>query len=452
MRGLVCVAIVLLAFACNGDGETPRTATPAPSPSATPAATATPAPSPSATPQATATATATPSVSPGAALEIAYVGSGEEDVWLMAADGSGKRNLTEGRCAHASRLYWSPRGDRIACIRTVYADPPEAQVLLFDLEGQVLLEIEHQALFAGYWGGSMGSLYPSSLWSPSGRTLAYVVEENLPARQEREPPLHGTPVLVIADARQGILTSIAGGQQPHWSADGERLAYNRPPGQTLSVYEVTSGEEYALGEGLLPLAWVLGDKALLVAAHFQPPEDFQIPMGFEANLLDLASGQMTRVPDLDPPRDFWLSPAAGAAAVFNPAARGYRLAILNLSDLQSTPIARSVIGYPSDFIPQNQVAFSPDGSEVYWADRGSAPETIYKANRDGSGLTKVLELPGWFGGFSPDLTRVLYWIHRRLEAGNGWANELWVANIDGSDARLLAEEVSWAAWRPAPTP
>ena len=61
MRGLVCVLIVLLAFACNGSEEAPRTATPAPSPSATAAATAT------ATATAVATTTAAPTSTPAAA-------------------------------------------------------------------------------------------------------------------------------------------------------------------------------------------------------------------------------------------------------------------------------------------------------------------------------------------------------------------------------------------------
>jgi lysophospholipase L1-like esterase len=96
MRRLVFVLIVVLAFACNGGGEGLPTATPAPSPSATPAAIATPlpaltatptaapsptpAPTPTTTPQATPTPTAatTPTSTPGTqASTAAYLSLGD---------------------------------------------------------------------------------------------------------------------------------------------------------------------------------------------------------------------------------------------------------------------------------------------------------------------------------------------------------------------------------------
>lgn len=165
---------------------------------------------------------------------------------------------------------------------------------------------------------------------------------------------------------------------------------------------------------------------------------------FVANLLDPATAQMTRVPELDNYTEFWLSPDRGMAVVSSP--RGPGLGILNLSNLQFTPIGGSVIGYPSESIPQSQLAFSPDGSQIYWVDQGGwAPRAIYKANIDGTGLAEVTQLPGWFGAFSPDLTRVLYFVQPDAR------QDLWIANLDGSDARLVAEKASDAAWLPQPS-
>jgi hypothetical protein len=131
MRAAVVLALgavlALLAFACNGGEEGLRTATPAPSPSATPQATAT------ATPETTA------------APEIAYVRADEADVWLMAAEGSGKRNLTQGRCPYGSRLFWRPQGDLIACISSVDEPQVETRLLVFSLEGRLLLRLQQAA-------------------------------------------------------------------------------------------------------------------------------------------------------------------------------------------------------------------------------------------------------------------------------------------------------------------
>jgi len=239
-------------------------------------------------------------------------------------------------------------------------------------------------------------------------------------------------------------------QQPRWSPDSSRLAYNRPPGETLVVYALATGREEALGEDMRPLAWVFRGKKLLVAADYQEQE---LGATYEANLLDLASGQMTRVPQLDNSTQFWLSPDGITAIVLRPSAGRPSLGILNLSSLEFTPIPGSVISYPSDFIPQSQLAFSANGSQIYWFDGSDA---IHKADIDDGSLTQVGRLAGdFFLAFSPDLTRVLYLVLSDAPPaapGGPLPWNLWVANIDGSDARLVAENAAGAVWRPPPTP
>jgi len=390
------------------------------------------------TPMPTGSPAATPTAAPAAALEIAYASpqdASARDIWVTAVDGSAKRNVTQGRCPGPQGLEWSPTGDLLACIGTGSAARPQTLVTVFDLEGRLLLRLQHSGAFRSYlaWAAKF-----ASMWSPDGRNLAYAVDEEFRPVLEEDPPGEA-PVLVITDAIRGIITSIVGGQQPRWSADG-RLAYFKPPGDTLALYELASGREKTLGEGLRPLAWVLGDRRLLVAANYREQELGGTVVTYEANLLDPASGQMTRVPELDNYAEFWLSPDRATAIVSSPT--GPAIGVLDLASLQFTPIAGSVIGYPSEFIPQWQLAFSPDGSQVYWVDQsGWTPHAIYRANMDGTGLTKLGEVPGWFGAFSPDLTRVLY-------RGPDTGRDLWIADIDGSDARLLAENASDPIWLP----
>jgi Tol biopolymer transport system component len=408
----------LLAASCAGGGAQ-QTATPGPSLPAS----VRPAGSPA------ATLTATPVSTP----EIAYVEPNSKDIWLMAADGTSKRNVTQGRCVGLQGLEWSPQGDRIACI----GSDSETLVLVFDLEGRLLVRLQHTGYFRSFftWGAEF-----ASPWSPNGRNLAYVLEQKVTPVPGGGPP-RGTPVLVIADATEGVLASIADGQQPRWSADGGRLAYFKPPGDTLALYDLAAGQEETLAQGLRPLAWVLADKALLVAAHYQEQELGDTQVTYEANLLDPSTSQMTRVAELDNYAEFWLSPDRETAVVSSPTGPG--LGIFDLSSLRFTPIVDSVIRFPSEFIPQSQLAFSSDGSQIYWADQGGrAPHAIYRANIDGTGLTKIGEVPGWFVGFSPDLTRMLYF------PSSGTLGGLWLANIDGSDARLVAERASDAVCRP----
>ena len=438
----VSATLALLAFACNGGEEGLPTATP--TATATPQAIATPSPVRTAAPSPAPSATATPTGGPSAVPEIAYVGPDGRDIWLVATDGSGKQNLTRGRCPNPSRLYWSPNGDRMACISAVYSDLPQTQMLVFNLEGGILLHVQHAGYFLGF---TWETRFPASLWSPSGQYLAYVVEEHLEGADSEEAQRPGTPALIVADATRGILASIPGGEWPRWSANGDRLAYYRTLDDRLTVYDPASGQEEALGEDLRPLAWALGGKKLLVASGFQHPEEFLIE--YEANLLDPGSGQMTRIPELDNFTEFWLSPDGVTAVVLKPSAGLPSLGILNLSSLEFTPIAGSVISYPSDFIPQSQLAFSADGSQIYWFDGIGA---IYKTVSTRGGLTEVGRVPGdFFLTFAPDLTRVLYLVLSDAPPaapGGPLPWNLWVASIDGSDAHLVVEGALGAVWRP----
>jgi len=414
------------------------TVIPSPTPTATPTGTAAPSPWP--------VVPATPTGRAAAAPDIGYLNNG--DIWLAAADGSGRRNLTQGGCASLTYLswFWSPGGDRIACMGDLTGfggQKKQIVVVILDLEGRVLLRLERAGDF-GLWAGDFGHWAP---WSPSGRRVAYVVGEwHQPAEALR------ASTLIVADATGGVLESIPGGDRPSWSSQGDRLAYYQALDDALVVYEPDVGEHKVLAHGLRPLAWVLGDKALLVGAKWDGGSMF---WSYEANLFDPASGQTRRIPELDGGRQFWLSPDGGTAATTAPGTSGASLGILNLSSLQFTAIAGSFISFGGEAFPEGWIAFSPDGSQVYWAtqvygDQQAPPgdqavTAVFRANIDGTGLTKV-DVPGsgWFVAFSPDVTRILY----------SASGDLWEVNVDGSDARLLAEQFSGvdAAWRPSPNP
>ena len=422
----------VLSGACGDGGE----GAPTSSPTAT--ATVSPAASPRASVTPSASAAATASASPATprssdAGQIAYLGPDGADIWLANADGSGKRPLTEGQCQEAAGPFWSRRGDKIACVSGGTAEAPEAKIAVFDLEGQTVAQAEQQAWLGGF------------AWSADNRHFVYAIAEGASLETAR-------PSLVIGDTDSEATVRLEEAQDARWSPDGAQLAYLKVAGEELTIYDLASGQARALGQGLRPLAWALAGKALLVAANFQQREEFGAD--YQANLLDLASGEMTRVPELDNSTQFWLSRDGQAAAFLaGPAQRaegGATISILDLATGKVTAIEGAVIGYPSEGIPSDHIAFSPDGAYLYWVDVVSDQQglsgTIYRAKSDGSGLTQLGVVEGVLFGFSPDRTMVLF--------SDG--STLWVAGVDGSDVRSLVEGVGgrWppAAWRPLPTP
>ena len=414
-RIVVVLALALiagvLAVACNGDGVGEESPTPSLTTTAVPGVTATPA-------------------APAFSGQIAYILPEEGDIWLVSADGSGARRLVQGQCRQAAGPLWSHRGDKIACVSRGTGEEPQTKIAVFDLEGRTVALAEHKAWLAGF------------AWSADGRHFVYGISEGDAVEAAR-------PILIIGDAESEATVRLEDAQDGRWSPDGSQLAYLKAGGE-LTIYDLPSGQTRALGRGLRPLAWALGDEALLVAADYQEQE---MAVNYEASLLDVASGQMTRVPELDNGTQFWLSPDGQAAAFLaGPAARpegGVTISILDLTTRNVTAIEGAVIGYPSEAIPYDHVAFSVDGAHVYWVDvvtksGQDRSGTIYRARPDGSELTQLATVKATLFSFSPDRTMVLY--------SDGAA--LWVAGVDGSDARSLAEVVAmgWppAAWRPLP--
>ena len=130
------------------------------------------------------------------------------------------------------------------------------------------------------------------------------------------------------------------------------------------------------------------------------------------------------------------------------------LGILDLTTSLFTPIPRPIIRYPSDGIMRWQIAFTPDGSQVYWQDVGGEEPAIYRSQIDGSGLTKIGELPGGFSvEFSPDLTAIAYVVFDEQAR----ALSLQASNIDGSGAVEIDKTpdigtggIFSHSWRPLP--
>jgi Tol biopolymer transport system component len=197
----VVLAFVLAGVACTTNGRGTRS----------PATTSRPPGVPAATP------TSAPATPPARNLRglIAY-STQAGDLWVMRADGSNRRRVTNTRNpAYDFDPSLSPDGRRVVfrTSRGRYAPDPNGTgvqgIFVIDLDGSH----EHQIQ------PPRGGLFPD--WSPDGRRIAF---STLRA--------DGTETIVTADPDGTHVhdTGVAGGECSEWSPDSSRLAYCHHPG------------------------------------------------------------------------------------------------------------------------------------------------------------------------------------------------------------------------------
>jgi polyisoprenoid-binding protein YceI len=140
--------------------------------------------------------------------QIAFVRFPSErppDVWLMGADGTGQRTLTNN--AEVQSPAWSPDGRSLAAAA---ASGPRPALKLIDVStGQV------RDLFADPGAES------SPEWSPDGRSIAFTLLRQGATNED---------IYTINPDGSGLrqLTSDpAYDYEPHWSPDGKRIAFIR---------------------------------------------------------------------------------------------------------------------------------------------------------------------------------------------------------------------------------
>ena len=336
----VTIAAAALAAACGGE-EAPS-ATPTASP-----ATATRTPATAATSPTVAPVTPTSAIAPGSSLspwELTYV-SLDGAIWLANADGTGRMKLADNPCEEVSAglargLTWSPDGRKLALLCD--AGGFSRSLVVLDADGRLLTTMD--------W---VSKSWVSNLrWSPDSGRLAYQF-----GLLDACPDLCEVKVLGLADS-----------------------------------------EDETVVQNACLLDWPLPDR-ILVGLNPEIPED-SFNVHYQAYWLDLNTGQRKAVPRFDDAAQFWLSPDATKAVVltgqWSEAAGGIPLAIYNLETGEEQPIPGSAISYPGEGIPPTHLAISTDGSKLYRANP-HATTAIFRANMDGSGLTKLGSVPSKLG-------------------------------------------------------
>ena len=420
---LLVVPALLLAFAIAACGDDDGV-TPSPTASTTPSATSVVSP------------TATPAQSPGNTSRNQLSFLIDRELYLVNSDGTGTTRLGEdGLCSRFSRLTWSPDGSRLVC----------------DGSGSTVL-ISSDGTAVAQWADAAVT---SVQWSPTGQAFLVQADERLIVRDRDGGAL---AELGPTDLQPGGI-SVAG-RSRSWSPDGKQIVYWNSATSELRVYSLDSGSERTVAGDYRPVAWLSDGNTIVAAAGYAPPVDLQVTL-YDIVLVDVATGVTSPVPELAatldgpirPNLQLWFAPDTSRAAVLTSRADG--LPGLGVFDMQTralTTIADSIISYPSDHIPQDNVQWSRDGQMVYWIDMGG-PAGVYRAAADGTGLTKLTGFP-LTGALSPDLRSVVY-VEYAADFSSG---ALVVAEVDGANPRRIdsrprddgAVPNYRFAWRPAP--
>jgi Tol biopolymer transport system component len=228
------------------------------------------------------------SIAPGGDLLAfqANGGDGNPQIFLMNSDGTGLRQLTLRPGARSPA--WSPDGTRIAYRGLAPDSSYEIYVVNVASGKSERVTREQKNVESGYTD------QPS--WMPDGRAIVYQVG-NSPARLHSVVIATGATSTIVEDAgipdvspdgsrvafntwstakvtladidgsNRTILLSERDGCCARWSPNGERIAFQSFPGDTLYVYELATGTRRTVASftGLFDLVDWLDDQTLMIS-------------------------------------------------------------------------------------------------------------------------------------------------------------------------------------------
>ena len=320
----------------------------------------------------------------------------ETELYVMNADGSGKRRLVRSPSGRALSPLWSPDGRKLAFEKTLGPSVGQCavcndEIFVMNADGSGQRNLTSNV---GYDG------VPA--WSPDGQTIAFAS-----ARDKSSVP---TLAVMNADGsgRRSVLQDEAGAWAPAWSPDGGRIAFERVVGGVGNDRDVEVFVVNDDGSGLLNLTRTPG-----------------------------ADHSATWSPDGR--RIAFVSYRDGHPAIY----------VMNADGTAQRKLTRT---RQSEGSP----AWSPDGRKIAFVrwpvarlPRRWHDNEVYVVNADGTGLRNLTRSPGRDGNpaWSPD-GRTIGFVSNR-----GGNRDIYVMNADGSRLRNLTgglhKQAFGIAWSPA---
>ncbi len=220
---------------------------------------------------------------------------GGDNIWLMDADGSNRRAITEESFRLLSSPYWTPDGNYII-VRKHFTDTRSlgaGEIWMYHVRGGTGLQLTEKT--------SWTSDQNEPAVSPDGRWIYYSFSG--PFDYNRD--VHAGIFQINRFDRQTgriepVTRATGGGVRPTPSPDGEKLAFVRRIGtrSVLMVREIKTGQERVLFDGLdldQQETWAIHG---LYPAFAWTPDSENIVISFDGTIhnVSLENGESTLIP------------------------------------------------------------------------------------------------------------------------------------------------------------